>query len=336
MPTTYKPKRGRPSQKVLTAAKALQSAFRKKKSSVPSVAQVSNQVKSLKLTQKGSIQYARQYLRWRVAPQPPAASPFFFDPKCPSSLRPIMFLHQAISEGTPIHTLEYAAGPTLNLTTAGAWVNSPYPPVANYGLPGVTNGLYDQLQYWSQAAGASTSEVSNDYLHMQTKYQLQISANNCRGYMDIFIVHPTRSFVRSTQQDVSLPTGIQGFTNLSLGCNNQYNINKQYYSMKKLKRHYFNTTNPAGTQPAAGNYLNTNPDICMEFTVRNKKTRRAIKAPELFQGGILDATDIPYTKQDWILISTTLENSQVTPDNCLKINNIWRSVTWRDREGAST
>lgn len=331
MSTTYKPKRGRPSAKVLTAAKALQAAFRKKKTTTATVAQVSNQVKSLKLTQKGSIQYNRQFIDWKppLDPQPPV--PYFFDPKCPTTIRPICFLHQAISQNTPIHTMQFAAGPTLNLAQAGLWKDMLYPPVNNYGVPAATNGLYDQLQYWSQSQG-----VSNDYLHMQTKYQLQISANNCRGYMDIFIVHPTRSFVRSTQQDVSLPTGLQGFTNLSLGCNNQYNINKQYYTKKKLKRHYFNTVNPTGTQPAAGNYLNTNPDISIEFTVRNKKTRRAIKAPELFQGAILDATDIPYTKQDWILISTTLENEDVSEKNCLKVNNIFRSITWRDREGAST
>lgn len=310
---------------------------KKPRSSVPKLAR---QVKALKLTQRGSIQYSRQVLQFEAPPNPQPASPYFYQPDSPSNLRPLCWLHQAISPNSVAHTCRYLppvaplTTPTLPQVEAGKWKEQKYPPTGNYNVPPATNGLYDQIQYWSQSDGATSSPVSNDYTHLSTLYQVKVNAENCRGYFDVFIIHPKKSYIRSTQKDVTLPTGLQGFTNMSLGCTHQYTINKQYYTCKLLKRKYFNTSRPTGGATSTQGFLQTNPDLDFQFTIKNRKSRQHIKAPELFSGGTLDATDIPYHKQDWILISTTLENKDVTTANGLKFI-IYRTPTWRDREGAS-
>lgn len=311
-----------------------------KKKPSSSVPKLTRDVKALKLTQRGSIQFSRQVLQFVAPPDPQPATPYFFEADSPSNLRPICWLHQAISPGSVAHTCRYtppvapATNPTLPQLQAGRWIEQEYPPVANYNVAAGTNGLFNQIQYWSQSEGTTTSAVSNDYTHMSTKYQVKVNAQDCRGYFDVFIIHPKKSYIRSTQKDVTLPTGLQGFTNLSLGSIHQFTLNKQYYSCKLLKRKYFNTARAPGGAGSSAGYLQTNPDLDFQFTIKNRKSRQHIKAPELFDGGILDSTDIPYHKQDWILISTTLENKDVSSANGLKFI-IHRSPTWRDREGAS-
>lgn len=298
---------------------------------------LTTKVKKLAITQRGSLQIDRQYLRWESPDDPPHPAPYYFEARAPSTLRPICFLHQAISRGSVAYTCRYSApiigSPYAGLekTLAGRWTKQTYPPTAEYNVP-PSNSAFDQINYWDQAKG-----VGNDYLHTSTKYELSVQAINCRGYFDIFLVHPKKPFIRSTIQDVSLPDGIQGFTNLSLGSGHQYTLNGQYWTCKRIKRKYFNTADSAGLPSAGGRarYLQTNPDLDCEFTIKNVKSRQHIKAPELFEGGVLDATDITFSKQDWIVISCTMENTDVDFDHKLAFA-IYRTPIWRDRDGAST
>lgn len=319
------------------AANLIRRAIKKPRKKAFSVSKLTSQVKQLKVTQRGSLQMDRQYMSWTSPDDPPHPAPYYFDARSPSVLRPIAFLHQAISVGSVSHTCRFSppipplTTKNLDRTIAGRWVTQTYPPVADYAVN--PNGLaFDQIRYWDQSRG-----VGNDYLHMSTHYQLSIQAVNCRGYFDIFLVHPKKPFLRSTIQDISLPDGIQGFTNLSLGSGHQYTLNNQYWTQKRIKRKYFNTAAPAGLPSAGGRpgYLQTNPDLDCEFTVKNVKSRQHIKAPELFEGGVLDATDITFSKQDWIIISCTIENEDIDVDHGLKFA-IYRTPIWRDRDGAST
>jgi len=323
------------------AFNALKKLIAKKKKKVPKVSTINNKVKKLELTQKGSLQMARHVCNFTEISPPSQPSPFYYNPAHPSELRPIAFLHQAISVATPLYTLRYlrpitpGQPPSLNSQEAGRWANQPFPltiqgvPPA-YNLPVADYDKYDQLQFWPQSLG-----VSNDYTHISTKYQMQIKAVNCRGYLDIFLLHPKVAFLRSDQKDVALPTGLPGFTNMSLFSNQMYQINGQYYSCKRIKRKYFNTTLPPGGAAATEHYLGTNPDFDMEFTIKNKKGRQRIKVPEIASGAVIDVSDIPYRQQDWIIISTTLSNSDLTENNHLKFK-ITRIPVWRDRDGAST
>lgn len=325
--------------KLQAAARAL--SGRKKRKPPLSNKKLTNKVKTLEKTQRGSIQYDRQYCVWNPIDPPQQDAPYYYNPAHPSVIRPIAFLHQAISRLSRVHTLRYlrpigpGTPPTLNPTEGGIWNKQAFPlsiqgtPPDEFNLAPGQVDLNDQLQFWDQAEG-----VSNDYTHYSTKYEMQIHANDCRGYCDIFIVHPKKSYIRSVQSDISLPLGLAGFTNLSLGTHKMYSINKEYYTCKRLKRIYFNTAAPAGAPPTSS-YLQTNPDYSCTFTVKNKKSRQRIRAPELAEGALLDSTDIPYSKQDWIIISTTLENQDVTATNNLNFK-IWRTPTWRDRTGAST
>ncbi len=319
------------------AVTVLQNAVRRKqRGKKTTITKLNNKVKRLALTQRGSIQYSRQFLQFAAIDPPQQPAPYYYNPAQPSAIRPICFLHQAISVNSRAYTLRYTRPlvignpPTLPSTEAGTWLKQPYPlSTASYNLAPAEVDKFDQLQFWDQNNG-----VSNDYTHFSTKYQMQIRATECRGYVDVFLVHPKKAYLRSDQKDYSLPLGLAGFTNMTLAADHMYSIGKDY-SCKRIRRKYFNTTRPPGGAASTANYLQTNPDFDMEFTIKNRKSRRHIKAPEIANGAVLDTTDIPNHQQDWIIISTTLSNEHVTVANNLNFK-IFRTPVWRDREGAST
>lgn len=321
------------------AVTVLQNAVRRKqRGKKTTINKLSRKVNRLAISQRGSLQINRQVLRW-LAPDPPQQDPpYYFSAYQPSNIRPICFLHQAISNSSRAYTNRYlepvppATTPTLPSVEAGVWTPQPFPLTTTpYNLPPGQYGKFDQLQY----QGSQTLGVSNDFTHLKTLYQIQCHAVNCRGYIDVFLVHPKKSFIRSVQQDISLPLGLSGFSFMSLGTNNMYSMNNMYYSCKRIRRKYFNTTAPTGGGAASEQYLCTNPDLDMQFTIKNRRSRQHIKAPELAEGAVLDSTDIPLHKQDWIIISTTIDNKDVSANNHLSFQ-IWRTPVWRDREGASS
>lgn len=318
-------------------AKALRlNASRKKQSRAQSVSQLTNSVRKLKIAQNGKKQMMRQYAAF-VRPGTPGVPAL---PNTITDIRPLCFLHQAISEDVDVWSLnpQNLGTPTATLETyaAAIWTKQPFPvttPVAQGGdaLPASYN-KYDQLQYWSQAGG-----VQNDYYHSHTDYVMNFVGRACTGYIDVFLIHPLKSYNPSAQQDISLPLGLPGFTHLSQGELNQYAINPQYFSCKRLKRKYFNTAAPQGGAAAEERELQTNPNFNIKFTIAAPKSRRRIKAPELNDGtASLDSTDIPYKKQDWILISTTIKNSDSSDDNYIECQSMYRTCHWRDYFGSST
>lgn len=329
-----------PVRKALKAGTTIIKALRARRARrTPSIKKLGRAVGKLKLQAQGSMQIDRQDIRWQppYVPTAPGAAPQVRNQ--PTNLRPICWLHQAISRGAQIHSLEYnpllaPTFATLEPNVVGTWNAQSYPitlPIAAGGFgcdPALLNRT-DQLQYYDQAQG-----VQNKYTHTSTEYQFNITAKQVRGYLDIFQFHPKRVFTRSTAKDVSIPGGLPGFANLSIGVGPQqlYSTNNMYYSKKHLKRHYFNTTSDPGLPNQR--FLQTNPDYVFSLTVRNDKSRSTIKATELFSGGVLDYTDIPLLKQDWIMVSCTLENVDVGPDNHIQVD-IVRTPRWRDLLGAS-
>lgn len=319
------------------AARTIVRALRRPRVKKVSVRKLASNVRSLKLQANGALQMDRQTIKWKPAHNPPTGSPQVRNQ--PTNLRPICWLHQAISSGAQVHSCAYdphtaPAFSVLNQLVVGNWGSQPFPlttSIANggYGCDPNIRGPNDQLQYYGSSQG-----VQNKYMQSTTVYNFSITAQEVRGYLDIFMIHPKKNFIRSTQKDVSIPDGLPGFCNLSLGVanSNQYAVNPLYYTKKHLKRHYFNTVDDPGAPNER--LLQTNPDYNFNLTVKAEKSRSVIKAPELFQGGILDYTDIPLHKQDWILVSTTLENADVGPSNYLEVNII-RNTKWRDLLGAS-
>lgn len=327
-----------PVKKAESAALSLQRAARalgaRRRKPKQSVAKLTSAVKRLKVQANGQIQMSRQTAVWNLGG--PVTHTNYI-----SNIRPLAFLHQAISVDAPIHSLypNPTGGPytALDLNEAGEWKKQHFPLTtavlaqpSGEGLPASYN-KYDQLQYWGESDG-----VQNRYYHSSSLYSLQCVGVACTGYIDVFQIHPKRSFNPSGQQDVNLPNSLPGFTHLSLGDNNMYMVNSQYFSCKRIKRHYFNTTAPAGGAGASERELQTNPNFDITFRVVNAKSRRLIKAPERREGAILDATDIPYRKQDWILLSTTINNRDSTDENHIRIQSMNRTVFWRDYYGAST
>lgn len=325
-----------PIRKALLSASLIKKAVRKR----VSLRKLSGQVKAIKRNALGSVQYSRQKLVYRNAWTPPGGGANQV-PSRPTNLRPIVFLHQAISAGAQVHSCQYSPGiapafSTLTPAVVGTWTQQAFPittSIANggYGCDPAVNNRNDQLQYLEQAEG-----VQNKYTHISTEYAFSVKALQARGYVDVFMLHPKRTWVRSTAKDVSMPSGLAGMTNLSLGTaySNQYSMNGMYYTKKHLKRHYFNTIDPQNPLYPNERFLQTNPDYNFNLKITNDKTRSTIKATELFQGGILDYTDIPILKQDWIMVSTTLENADVTALNYVDVQII-RSCKWRDLLGAS-
>lgn len=332
-----------PIRKAQSASAVLLRALARKRKPKPSVAKLAKGVKSLKLAAQGSIQMERQIARFISAFQPAGGGA----PQVrnqPTNLRPLVWLHQAISAGAQIHSLEYQphtapAFSVLDNKVVGTWAPQTFPvtdsiAAGGYGCDPAIFGKYDQLQY----QGSQTQGVQSKYTHSSTLYQFKITAQEARGYIDIFMFHPKRSWVRSTQKDVTIPGGLVGFTNLSLGVSNsvktvQYAINNLYYTKKHLKRHYFNTVDDPGAPDER--QLQTNPDYDFQLMVRNDKSRSTIKATELFEGGVLDHTDIPFSKQDWIMVSTTLQNADVSSTNNITVDII-RTPRWRDLLGVSS
>lgn len=322
----------------VSAAKIIQTAAkarrrRSTKASARSVEKLSRSVRQLKISQNGRKQMMRQYAAFTNNPPAPIQLANTI-----TDIRPLLFLHQAISEDVDVWSLNPQAGPpaTLEPYAAAIWTKQPFPvtlPVAQGGdgLPPAYN-KYDQLQYWSQAGG-----VQNDYYHSHTDYVMNFVGQACTGYLDVFLVHPKKSYNPSAQQDISLPLGLPGFTHLTQGEIQQYAINPQYFSCKRIKRRYFNTAAPAGGQAAEERELQTNPNFDIKFRITAPKQRRRIKAPELNDGtASLDSTDIPYHKQDWILISTSIRNRDSSDDNFIQCKSMIRTVHWRDYFGSST
>lgn len=318
-----------------SAAKTIQKRY-KAKASVKSVQKLTRQVKRIKLNAIGDKQMRRDYVRWTTLPaQIAGGAPVSASKPC--DIRPICFLHQAI---TPLSylktnslTLPGAGVPAeLSVVDAGQWRPQELPVIAAQGLlPSYSK--FDQLNHWNLALG-----VQNKFLHTSSTYTLNVRANRARGYIDVFILKPKRNYLRSNNKDVSLPLGLPGFTNMSLGDDAQYQINPQYWSCKRRLRKYFNVVQ-AGV-PGAGNQrdLQTNPDFDVTFTVRNEKSRRNFTIPEAIgEGttGIIDETDIPLSKQTWVLISTTLQNQDVNEGTNYFKCDLKRVVHYRDFAGAS-
>lgn len=305
------------------AARALQGRKAAKMQKAKSNRQLTRSVASLKARQNGEIQMARHQARW--------IGTLNYRPDQPSNIRPICFLHQAISEGSNIHTLEYSpagAGLPAELKTvvAGQWVEQTLPTLGQLGLLPADYDRFDQLNNWRVS---STGGVNGPrFFHHSTLYTLTCKALACRGYIDVFCVKPKISFVRSTQKDINLPTGLVGFTHMSVGDNTPYQINPTYYSVKRLKRKYFNTVDG----PGMVRELQTNPDFDINFEIKNTKAQQNITSSEVASGGVLEYSEIPYRKQAWIVVSVTLENGDVAPDNNITIK-MNRVPKWRDYFG---
>lgn len=330
-----------PSVKAKAAAKSLQNASRAlqgrrpvKRGKTLSVKKLSNAVRRLNVAQNGKKQMMRQVAAFH---DPPAGGSIVLTNTI-TDIRPLCFLHQAISEDSDVWSLNPVVGPppTLEAYAAATWTKQPFPitlPTAQggNGLPPSYN-KYDQLQYWSQAGG-----VQNDYYHSHTDYVMNFVGQACTGYLDVFLIHPKKSYNPSAQQDISLPLGLPGFTHLTQGELKQYALNPQYFSCKRIKRKYFNTAAPAGGLAAEERELQTNPNFDIKFRVMAPKSRRRIKAPEVNDGSAsLDSTDIPFRKQDWILISSSIRDRDSTDDNFIQCKSMIRTCHWRDYFGSST
>lgn len=319
--------------RILQTAVRRANARKRTKVSAKQVNKLSRSVKQLKIAQNGKKQMQRQVA---VFQDPPAGGTITLTNTI-TDIRPLCFLHQAISEDTDVWSLNPQVGPPAALETyaAAVWTKQPFPVTlpapAGDGMPPSYN-KYDQLQYWSQAGG-----VQNDYYHSHTEYTINFVGQGCTGYVDVFLIHPKKSYNPSAQQDISLPLGLPGFTHLTQGELQQYAINPQYFSCRRIKRKYFNTAAPAGGAAAEERELQTNPNFDIKFNVVAPKSRRRIKAPEVNDGSAsLDSTDIPFHKQDWILISSSIRNRDSSDDNFIQCKSLIRTCHWRDYFGSST
>lgn len=319
-----------------SAAKTIQKNYRRK-ASVRSVQKLTRQVKSIKLQAQGDRQMRRDFVRWATLPaQYPGGVPISASKPC--DIRPICFLHQAITPLSQLKTLSLTpAGAgvpaTLLPINAGEWRPQDLPVIAAQGLIPADYNRFDQLENWKLSLG-----VQNKFVHTSTTYTLNVRANRARGYIDVYMLHPKKSYLRSNQKDVTLPNGLVGFTNMSLGDDAQYQPNPQYWTCKRRLRKYFNVVQQQDLSAGNAAALHTNPDFDVTFTVRNKKSRRNFTVPEATGDGttgILDATDIPFAKQDWIMISTTLQNQDVNEGSNYFKCDLKRVVHYRDFVGAS-
>lgn len=192
---------------------------------------------------------------------------------------------------------------------------------------------FDQLQYVKK----NSIGVQPGYKHMFTSYNVHMYADNWRGWAEILIVTPKKQYTRQAApdpDDFQLPSGLPGFANCcggTTGVNAQYSYNPLFYSVKCLKRVYFNTFGQLGDQPAE---LHTNPNMYVNITVTNDKARSHIRAQASYdQTNPVIPLDIALDQQDWIVF-TSSNTRPALATSSLNIS-VQRCPVWRDPVGSS-
>jgi len=285
------------------------------------IAKLSKEVDKLKVAEYGQKQMTRQLIENRPGTLEPEVLARV------SNGRPVCFLHQAISEETPIYQVGTdAVTGAIEVQRRGRFVQQLYP------LLSVDPGSdqFDQLYNLK----ANNAGVQSGYYHHKTYYNIYAFAKNFNGWMDILLVSPNKQYSRSAgtatvpAENYQLPAGLPGFVNCCGGSNFQYSYNPLFFTVKRLKRVYFNTTIALENQT-----LKTNPEYYTDICVTNHKDKAHIRS-QIRNDNPAPITflDIPFDQQDWIMFTSSSNQSTDASNLSVKVKRV---PVWRDSVGSS-
>jgi len=331
-------------------SRALVKKFRKPYDKVQDRRIMSNmrQLNDIKKRFYGQVQYSRQFCQFSQTP------PDAINYSRVSTYQPICWLHQAIDQDAQVYGITVTRNTPVppNLPTITGVVNAPIGAWSTQQFPYDTLGIgntqsgTNQLKYWKNALG-----VQNKFYHHYTDYTIELESVGARGYVDLLMIVPTKAWIRRSQQtkDTQLPSGIVGFTNLCAGSSNQWAINPQYYSVKRVRRVYFDQLKDeyAGAQ-TTGRSIQTNPTRLIQYRFYNPAYKRVISAPqdETVTPEITDFTDVGIKQQVWFMLSCSQDSATTDriiggpsqgreSSNHIKVK-MFRKPCWRDYIGASS
>lgn len=291
------------------------------RSNAMAINKLSREVNKLKVAEYGQKQMTRQIVINRPNTLPAEVIGRI------SNGTPLCFLHQAISEDTPIYQVGQAPiTGAVEVQQRGRFREQPYPLLS----ADPTSIQFDQLYNLK----ANTGGVQAGYLHQKTYYNIYAFAKNFNGWMDILLVSPTKQYTRSAgtggtpPENYQLPAGLPGFVNCCGGSPFQYSYNPMFFTVKRLKRHYFNTTTAL-----EANTIKTNPEYYTDICVTNDKRKAHIRAQIRNDNpNPITYLDVPFNQQDWIMFTSS--SNQNTDNSNLEIK-VKRIPVWRDSVGSS-
>lgn len=280
-------------------------------------------VARLKSSEFGQIQIMRQTVRSTIGLPSGVLARV-------SSDFPVCWCHQLIGEGTQIFQATPSAGPgpvEINAGLVGRWVQQPMPLAATYTNAEVFNTMkYRQI---------NNLGVQIPYLHMKSVYSFTCVARLWEGWFNVLLVEPRKQFTRQGTpllDDFQLPGVLPGFSNTTPGSTpNEWQVNPMMFSIKVLKRVYFNTQSQVNNSQ-----LHTNPQRSFRVVVNNHKYKSHIRAQKdatLVTPAITTHADIALHQQTWIVL-TASNIAPPTADSALDVY-VKRSNTFRDFLGGS-
>lgn len=244
-----------------------------------------------------------------------------------SAAHPVCFLHQAISADAPIWQVgEDAVTGAIEIQRKGSWETQLYP----YLSVDPGSDQFDQLYNLK----ANNAGVQSGYYHHKTYYNVYLRATNWNGWIDMLLVSPNKQYSRSAgtatvpAENYQLPAGLPGFVNCCGGSPFQYSYNPLFFTVKTLKRIYFNTSTSLES-----NTLKTNPEQYFDICVTNDKKKAHIRSQIRNDNpNPITHLDIPFDQQDWIMF-TASSQGETDGSNCSV--TVKRVPVWRDSVGSA-
>ena len=253
---------------------------------------------------------------------------------------PHAIFHQGIQENSPLYGLRVQAGgpgqlDTLQSITPGTWVNCDLANVAGTAFDADALEVYDQQRQYASSLG-----VQSKYVHYSTTYTFNFTAVNCTGYYSIDLImprnanRPIRANTPNADETIyNVAQGLQGFIGLNPGSAVPYTVNPNYFHRKTVAKGYFNTAfDPNLAQ------LKTNPNFNVKVHVKNMPGKKLIVSsqndPTSFDESPIAPGEVATGRQIWLIVSSSIEQSQTTANNHLKYS-CTKLSRWADYLGAS-
>ena len=235
---------------------------------------------------------------------------------------PVCTCVEAIASGASIYSTSIGTvAPNIGLydvATIGNWVQQSFP----LTLLNAQNSKFDLQLY----RNAKSLGVSSTYLVKGVSFDCKITSTNFNGYVEAYIITPSSSVTRVTDQERRLPYIIPGFINMTGGTDAKYSQACQFYKIKRLWRHYIN--NASATAPSRE--LQTNAFIYRKMYCNMGKNGKLIRGTDPVSDQVT-SQDIPTTKQTWLMFSSS--NTHSNPTTHVEIE-LQRNIYWRDSIGS--
>lgn len=265
------------------------------------VDQLARAVRKLKTAQFGLAQTQRQSYRSAQVDYD-----FYFDLR---ARFPVMWCNEAIA---PANSIIYGcnsdAASLWSAVPYGSWVTQPF------GLTtlNVNNAKFDLQLYRNLKASGTPGilPVQGTYLVKGVSYDIQIQAQDFNGFVECYMVTPTRHVTRQTNLERELPYSLPSFVDIVGGGNQKYSHASQFYKIQRKWRMYINTTTPV--VPAANpDFTRNTNNLFYKHMYISMGRGKVIRAPDT-PGTAPAAIEVPTLQQSWLLFSSSTDGQTAT------------------------